>query len=289
MKIKYNNLLNSFSKVVKGKDGIFYPRDKDYDERADEFWSEYASTGGLIEAVAATPSKDFFTKYPKWFEEYIRKEDKSLLDAGCGYGRLSISLLKKYSNICIVGVDASQVMLNKFAEFVNQYKFQDRTLLYKGNLSTLPIKSNTFDLVISASVLLHLPRQEAKVIIEELLRILKPGGKAIFIASFPNLYNPEGFFYHLYEKVKSLKYPDHNGPVRFYSRKEVTRLFFEWGNLKIRSDSMIVVPKEILFQKFPFQKLIKKINTTLTKKLLKYIKESGILVEWHDVIVSKPF
>jgi len=75
------------------QDGIWYPHTSSTDTRAQTVWST-AAQANPIRAAAATGDENPFAKYPDWIRPHFATKTGLLLDAGCGYGRVSIPLLK---------------------------------------------------------------------------------------------------------------------------------------------------------------------------------------------------
>src|SRR6185295_10659058 len=189
------------------------------DRRADTVWSA-AAKNDAINAAAATTDGNPFAKFPDWVARSAAAWDGTFLDAGCGYGRVSIPLLKANPRLRCVGVDASPVMLEKFVELAKDHGVGDRVELYCGNLDSLPFPESHFQFVLSCAVLLHVPKNEAKAIVGELRRVLVNEGRLVLAGSFPNALNPEGL-----ANIRHNRLPEKNGPVRAYTRSEVERLF----------------------------------------------------------------
>lgn len=101
---------------------------------------------------------------------------KEVLDAGCGTGRLAW-LFRKRSADMVTGFDISQNMLD-IAEKTGVYK----ELVQADITQELPFEWNAFDTVFCAMVLVHVSQTELPRVMEELLRVLKPGGM-IFIVN----------------------------------------------------------------------------------------------------------
>lgn len=99
-------------------------------------------------------------------EKYLpKKGDLKILDAGCGTG-LFTKKLGKFGDV--IGVDASAEAL-KFA--------RKRGIKVKKALITkLPFKDNTFDLIVSNDVICHKSIKSDQKAINELSRVLAPGG-----------------------------------------------------------------------------------------------------------------
>jgi SAM-dependent methyltransferase len=87
-------------------DGIWYPRSSSTDTRAQTVWST-AAAANPIRAAAATGDANPFAKYPEWIQPYFANQTGLLLDAGCGYGRVSIPLLEANPRLRCIGVKRS--------------------------------------------------------------------------------------------------------------------------------------------------------------------------------------
>ncbi len=105
--------------------------------------------------------------------------DLAILDLGCGAGRYARMFNEHMSTDGIViGIDIDAIGL--------------RTTRDKGvtciqvdpNWSALPFNSNSFDIVFSSNVIEHIPRPLYLSLLNEVERVLKPGG--IFAVGAPN-------------------------------------------------------------------------------------------------------
>lgn len=106
----------------------------------------------------------------KTLKKYIRSENPFLLDAGCGTGG-NLMTLQNYGRA--FGIDLSSDAL----QFCN--KSRGLKNLVHGSLERLPFRSDSFDAVISIDVLYHLWVKNDEVALNELNRVLKPGGVLI--------------------------------------------------------------------------------------------------------------
>ncbi len=103
-----------------------------------------------------------------FFRDYVKDGD-SVLDAGCGNGRL-IGLLKD-KNINYLGVDISEKLIE-----IAKRKYPQNEFLVADNLN-LPFPDNNFDKVFFIAVLHTIPSRELrKKALMELKRVLKPKG-----------------------------------------------------------------------------------------------------------------
>ncbi len=103
-----------------------------------------------------------------------KKEGLKILDAGCGYGRLSIPIIEKFPNLDITGIDISE-------KFVRLYKENTRHPAFVGTLDNIPSRLGTFDYILCITVLMYLKGDSLKKAISDLLFHLEPGGKLILI------------------------------------------------------------------------------------------------------------
>ena len=99
------------------------------------------------------------------------------LDFGCGVGRLTRALGARFDEA--VGVDISEEMVRLAPELNSEVPGCSFVVNAKPDLSVFDASS--FDLVYTTLVLQHLPRRELlRAYLSEFLRILRPGGLAVF-------------------------------------------------------------------------------------------------------------
>ncbi|MEK7511584.1 MAG: class I SAM-dependent methyltransferase [Patescibacteria group bacterium] len=112
------------------------------------------------------------------FSELIKDGDK-LLDLGCGNGRL-IGLLKDKA-VDYLGVDFSQELI-----VCAKKSFPEKSFLMRDALN-LDFPEKSFDVVMCVSVLNHLPKNKHVQFVENIKKVLKPGG--YLLMSNWNLWN----------------------------------------------------------------------------------------------------
>ncbi len=109
-----------------------------------------------------------------WLSDHIGElAGKAILDVGCGNG----ALLKEFSSKAekVIGVDASQELL-QLARIMHAQT--DKAEFYQVNGPKLPLDSNSVDVVTS---LLSFRYLDWDPLMEEIKRVLKPGGKMLII------------------------------------------------------------------------------------------------------------
>jgi SAM-dependent methyltransferase len=107
-------------------------------------------------------------------EKTLLNMESKVLDFGCGWGRFARFFYRDvyYKNLYLL--DPWEMIINLCRE--NNVYGQ---LLNIDLLPPLIIKDNTFDLIFGYSVFSHLSERAANLWIEELTRVLKPGGHII--------------------------------------------------------------------------------------------------------------
>ena len=116
---------------------------------------------------------------------------KSLLDVGCGGGRL-FSLYTKIPKV--TAIDFSSSMLNNAKKLIQKKKYANITcvLLDASEISKLGQK---FDLVVTRTVLLHIPPNKINQVVNQMKRVCK---KNILILEYYSLKNKSLRSFHCF-------------------------------------------------------------------------------------------
>ncbi|NOT83593.1 MAG: methyltransferase domain-containing protein [Methylococcaceae bacterium] len=103
------------------------------------------------------------------------KANDTVLDVGCGAGRLA-NALKEMPQLSYIGIDVVQELLDYAQELCNR---PDWTFIKAADF-TIPLENNSVDMVTAFSVFTHLLHEESYAYLAEFRRVLKPGGKIVF-------------------------------------------------------------------------------------------------------------
>jgi len=209
-----------------------------------DYWTRNVPGLDMVAAKYTREDKEFYIETDNFrykYESYIFplidsfvSKGKKILEVGCGMGTDSRYISRKGADITSLDLSFNNVTLTLKGM---------RLLNLKGSgvcadAENLPFKENSFDAVYSFGVLHHTP--DTQKAINELLRVLKPGGKCTVM-----LYH-KGYAYYallalhgykrlfgLYTQDKLMSKYDKTPLSRMYSSSEIRRIFKNFSNLDI--------------------------------------------------------
>lgn len=100
---------------------------------------------------------------------------RSILEYGCGKGSAAFDLAAKGAHV--TGIDVSSVGIAEAQAQGHALGLQDKLSFQQMNAEALSFEDASFDLVCGSGILHHLDLDGA---IEQILRVLRPGGQAVF-------------------------------------------------------------------------------------------------------------
>jgi ubiquinone/menaquinone biosynthesis C-methylase UbiE len=98
-----------------------------------------------------------------------------LVDVGCGPGQLIAGIARSLPHLSIIGVDIAEEMLQKAGNNLASMGLAEKVSFRRGDMQGLPLESDSIDFVVSTLSLHHW--SQPKQAIEEIHRVLKPGGQ----------------------------------------------------------------------------------------------------------------
>ena len=96
-----------------------------------------------------------------------------LLNLGCGHGADFMPFIEKFE---LYGIDFSEEMITLARKYAAKYNFE--TQLAIANIVRLPFENETYDYAIAVATYHHLKAPQRLPALQELRRVLKPGGYA---------------------------------------------------------------------------------------------------------------
>ena len=103
-----------------------------------------------------------------------------VLDVGCGTGTLAIAAKRRVGDAGTVdGVDASPQMIERAHKKAK--RVHSAAVFRVALAESLPFETSRFDVVLSTVMLHHLPRAVRAQAIQEMRRVVKPGGRILIV------------------------------------------------------------------------------------------------------------
>jgi SAM-dependent methyltransferase len=111
------------------------------------------------------------------FARFPVRPGERVLDMGCGGGRHAFALYKMGAHVVALDMDAAELkdVAGMFEALGSEVPAGTTAQAVRGDAYRLPFADASFDKVIAAEILEHLPRDT--VAMAELARVLKPGGQ----------------------------------------------------------------------------------------------------------------
>ncbi len=107
-----------------------------------------------------------------YFEYFNELKEKTVLEIGCGSGGATEFILKYFSPKKIIATDLDRRLIVLAKRNVKNKK----VAFEKADATKLSYKNESFDAVFDYSVIHHIPAPDWKECLNEIYRVLKPGG-----------------------------------------------------------------------------------------------------------------
>src|SRR6266540_2072105 len=125
--------------------------------------------------------------------EFLAHGAGSVLDVGCGSGRLSISIARARPQATIVGLDnfsADYIRGHAAANTERNFRLAgiaERATARPGDMRDMPFTDASFDAAASSAAIDHLEPGDLRKALSEVHRLLKPGGQFLLLVTVPNV------------------------------------------------------------------------------------------------------
>ncbi|MBP5974065.1 class I SAM-dependent methyltransferase [Brasilonema sp. CT11] len=237
------------------RDGIYFPNDyeqlnsTEQKQRWDEIGKTYYGSQKIEQAEETSPLKQDYTLLTgrpggTWNKFPINKSVDSILEIGCGYGRIPLFLSKDKNLRCqkYYGIDISESLLRRLLKCKQEYDFFPGAEFYIicASAELLPLEDNSVDLIISNCVFMHIPEAQIRNLLVEVSRVLKPGGTFVFNHSFHNKSCPSHIIHNL---VRRLNPKQNSVYLKQYSSAEINAMLTTSG-MKTKCPQYIVEPTQ---------------------------------------------
>jgi 2-polyprenyl-3-methyl-5-hydroxy-6-metoxy-1,4-benzoquinol methylase len=157
-------------------------RDATPDETKESWKGYYSELAAQQGSEGFQKVFDEFTYVHTWYnsirmiEKCTKMHDGArVLDAGCGWGRTLLGVLERHTGLDVTAVDLQEDALEIGRNLIGDESQGNTISWQQGDLNGLDLPDEEFDVIYSARVFQHLDNHGAGV--EELLRMLKPGGR----------------------------------------------------------------------------------------------------------------
>lgn len=203
-----------------------------------------------------------FKNFPEVLNEHIHrwhlrvildflelKRPESLLDVGCGYGRLSTAIREKFSHIEMVGLDISP-------HYVSLYQQHLQRPAFVAGVEQIPDTVGVFDCILAVTVLMYVAKDNLPKAVSQLMNHLRSGGTCIVIENHCSgkfFLNPFG----LKDRFFSLKSTvDVFTGGRCFQQHEIKSLAQRAGGEMVRElrmpvTTLLIIPVYILMKILP--------------------------------------
>lgn len=155
----------------------------------------------------------------RFMMKHIPADVKTMLETGCGTGRICLALARSFPNAQITGTDISRDSIDLCLKGRSEKKIENAVFRLM-DINKLEFTDGYFDVAVSEGVLQHIPGDISGL--KNMVRVTKRGGLV-----FASVVNLKCFPHTIYKMIKGKKYEHY--PERSYTHGSLKRLFTEAG------------------------------------------------------------
>lgn len=138
---------------------------------AHQYWTERGRTFYVEDRDCRAHSSPVqLAMREEFLGELARIEFRTVLDAGCGFGRELVPLLDRFPWVRAVGVDFAETMLRDALDFCRRH---GSVRLMQADLASLPFADDSFDIAFTTGVIQHDRPELLKGVLSELTRVTR--------------------------------------------------------------------------------------------------------------------
>jgi len=131
-------------------------------------------SAGAYDALVGSVLEGFYSRVAG--EVAAAQPSGEVLEVGSGPGRLAVRLAREAPGVTLIGVDISDVMVERATRRAAGAGLSERVRFEVGDVAALPLSNGESDGVVSTLSLHHWPDPASGL--AEIYRVLKPGGEA---------------------------------------------------------------------------------------------------------------
>ncbi len=155
----------------------------------------------------------------RFMMRHIPPDVKTIIETGCGTGRICFALARTFPKAKIIGTDISSDSIDLCNKGRSKKKIEN-TLFKPMDINKLGFSNNHFDVAVCEGVLQHIPSDISGL--KEMVRVTKPGGLV-----FSSVVNLKCLPHTIYKTVRGKKYEHY--PERSYTHESLKKLFTKAG------------------------------------------------------------
>jgi SAM-dependent methyltransferase len=156
---------------------------------------------------------------------------RALLDLGCNWGRWTVAAAR--AGWRPTGVDRAKKAIGAARRVAEQLRIDVEYVV--GDARALPFEDDRFDAVFSYSVLQHLSKADVRTVVDEIGRVLRPGG-SVWI----EMPNARGLL-NLTRQARRGFSPGEDQDVRYWTIDELSETFGRLGPVSVSADGFLTI------------------------------------------------
>lgn len=121
----------------------------------------------------------FWDKEIKHYIEFGLTDGMAIVELGSGPGFLSEKILERFPGTHLTSIEIDPIMVDYARKYLSVKQLPNQYQIIQKSIMETELADNSYDFAITRLVLEHLPDPVNAV--REVVRILKPGGKAVFV------------------------------------------------------------------------------------------------------------
>lgn len=211
------------------------------------------------------------------------KDGHSLLDVGCGTGKLLLKTAEIYPSSTFAGLDISEGMFES-AQKKTQRNSLSNIQFQKGDVQNIPFPNDSFDRVVAMHMLYH--ASDIDKALSEISRVLKPEGMVVVTANSMHSRKKLGFLKNLAARLMGREvFTDPNKRFNLEIGPEMIKKYFSYVLLRVFGSTLHLKDSQPYMQYFdslksfwqpiPSDEEWEKVMSAVQKQVEEEISSSG--------------